>query len=142
MIGVLFFAAFIPIAGSLCDRFGVRRIMLIVTAAIALFSFAIAPLFAGGTTGVVTMLILGFALMGMTYGPLETALSLPFPTAVRYTGSSLTFNIAGIFGASLAPYIATWLASTYGFQAVGYYLAIAYAITFVSFLFIPAAGEK
>ena len=48
--------------------------------------------------------------MGLTYGPLGTALAEPFPTAVRYTGASLTFNLAGIFGASLAPYIATWLA--------------------------------
>ena len=45
--------------------------------------------------------------MGFTYGPLGTMLSELFPTAVRYTGSSLTFNLAGIFGASLAPYIAT-----------------------------------
>ena len=44
--------------------------------------------------------------MGLTYGPLGTVLSELFPTAVRYTGSSLTFNFAGIFGASLAPYIA------------------------------------
>ncbi|MEI2387183.1 MFS transporter [Breoghania sp. JC706] len=141
MIGVIFFAAFIPLAGRLCDRYGVRRIMLIVTAIIAAFSFAIAPLFAGGEVGVMTMLILGFAAMGLTYGPLGTALSLPFPTAVRYTGASLTFNLAGIFGASLAPYIATWLASNYGFEAVGYYLAISAAITFIGFLFIPAAGE-
>ena len=49
--------------------------------------------------------------MGLTYGPLGTVLSELFPTAVRYTGSSLTFNLAGIFGASLAPYVATWLAT-------------------------------
>ena len=54
---------------------------------------------------------LGLSLMGMTYGPLGTVLSELFPTSVRYTGSSLTFNLAGIFGASLAPYIATWLAN-------------------------------
>ena len=57
---------------------------------------------------------LGLSLMGLTYGPLGTVLSELFPTSVRYTGSSLTFNFAGIFGASLAPYIATWLAKTYG----------------------------
>jgi MFS family permease len=45
-------------------------------------------------------------------------LSELFPTRVRYTGSSLTFNLAGIFGASLAPYIATWLAQNYGLQYV------------------------
>jgi fucose permease len=50
---------------------------------------------------------------------------------VRYTGSSLTFNFAGIFGASLAPYIATWLATTYGLQYVGYYLSGAAAMTLI-----------
>jgi hypothetical protein len=42
---------------------------------------------------------------------------------VRYSGSSLTFNLAGIFGASLAPYAATYLAKNYGLAYVGYYLA-------------------
>jgi len=42
---------------------------------------------------------------------------------VRYTGSSIAFNVAGIFGASLAPYAATWLAQNYGLQYVGYYLS-------------------
>jgi predicted esterase YcpF (UPF0227 family) len=53
---------------------------------------------------------------------------------VRYTGSSLTFNLAGIFGASLAPYIATWLARTYGLQFVGYYLTVAAALTLVGLI--------
>jgi hypothetical protein len=48
---------------------------------------------------------------------------------VRYTGSSLTFNLAGIFGASLAPYIATWLATNHGLQYVGYYLSFAALLT-------------
>ena len=82
-----------------------------------------APLFAAGTVGAMLTMALGLALMGMTYGPLGTVLSELFPTSVRYTGSSLTFNLAGIFGASLAPYIATWLAKTYGLQYVGYYLS-------------------
>ncbi len=60
--------------------------------------------------------------MGMTYGLIGTALAAPFPTNVRYTGSSITFNLAGIFGASLAPYIATWLQANYGMTYVGYYL--------------------
>ena len=76
----------------------------------------------------------GLSLMGLTYGPLGTVLSELFPTAVRYTGSSLTFNLAGIFGASLAPYIATWLARTYGLQFVGYYLTAAALLTIVGIL--------
>ncbi len=75
------------------------------------------------TTGAVGMMALGLALMGLTYGPLGTVISELFPTPVRYTGSSLAFSFAGILGASLAPYIATWLAANYGLQYVGYYLA-------------------
>ena len=69
------------------------------------------------------MLCLGFGLTGLVYGPLGTLLSELFPTAVRYTGSSIAFNMAGIFGASLAPYAATWLAQNYGLQYVGYYIS-------------------
>jgi MFS family permease len=64
-------------------------------------------------TGTVVMMAFGLALMGMTYGPLGTVVSELFPTPVRYTGSSLAFSLAGILGASLAPYVATWLASRY-----------------------------
>ena len=67
--------------------------------------------------------------MGMTYGPLGTLLSEMFPAEVRYTGASLTFNLAGILGASLAPYAATWLATNYGLQYVGYYLSAAALIS-------------
>jgi hypothetical protein len=53
---------------------------------------------------------------------------------VRYTGASITFNLAGIFGASLAPYIATALATTYGLQYVGYYLSAAAMLTLIGLL--------
>ena len=66
--------------------------------------------------------------------PLGTVLSELFPTAVRYTGSSLTFNFAGIVGASLAPYIATWLATNYGLQYVGYYLTIAAGLSLIGLM--------
>jgi MFS family permease len=77
-------------------------------------------------------MILGFALMGMTYGPLGTLLSELFPTTVRYTGSSVSFNLAGIFGASLAPAVATWLATHRGLEAVGYYLTGAALLTLLA----------
>ena len=92
------------------------------------------PLFAAGTVGAVTMMVLGMSLVGLVYGPLGTVLSELFPTAVRYSGSSLTFNLAGIFGASLAPYAATYLAKNYGLQYVGYYLCIAAVLSIVGLL--------
>jgi MFS family permease len=80
--------------------------------------------------------------MGFTYGPLGTVLSELFPTAVRYTGSSLAFNMAGIFGASLAPYFARRLADAYGLQAVGFYLVAVAVLTLVGLLGIQETGDS
>ena len=124
LVGVVCFAVTIPISAILAER-GRRRTLIGATVAIALFGLVMGPLFQAGTTGAVLTLAIGLGLMGMTYGPIGTVLSELFPTAVRYTGSSLTFNLAGIFGASLAPYIATWLANNYGLRYVGYYLTTA-----------------
>jgi hypothetical protein len=61
---------------------------------------------------------------------------------VRYTGSSITFNMAGIFGASLAPYAATWLASNLGLAYVGYYLSGAAALTIAGLLAMPETRDE
>src|SRR4051812_1134342 len=133
LVGIVCFAITIPISAKLAER-GRRMTMIWVTVLIAAFGLVMAPLFAAGTVGAVLTLSLGLALMGLTYGPLGTILSELFPTAVRYTGSSLTFNLAGIFGASLAPYIATWLATNYGLQYVGYYLSASALLTIVGLI--------
>jgi len=132
---VSFFAVTIPISATLAER-GRRRVMLWITASIFVFGLIMAPMFVAGTTGAVAMMALGLALMGLTYGPLGTVISELFPTPVRYTGSSLAFSLAGILGASLAPYIATWLATTWGLQYVGYYLSASAVLTFLGLLSI------
>ena len=143
LFGVLFFAITIPLSSLLADHYGRRRTLLWVSAAIAVFGFALAPLFgAGNLTGVVAFLAIGFALMGLTYGPLGTILSELFPTAVRYTGSSLAFNMSGIFGASLAPYIATWLASHYGLAYVGYYLSATALLTLIGLFLVQETKDQ
>jgi MFS family permease len=121
---------------------GRRMTLLWVTVAIASFGLILAPLFQSSTVGVIAAMAVGLSLMGLTYGPLGTVLSELFPTAVRYTGSSLTFNLAGIFGASLAPYIATWLARNYGLHYVGYYLTAAALLTIVGLLAIPETKDE
>lgn len=135
LFGILFFAALIPISALIAER-GRRPVMMGATLLIGLFGFVLAPLFTAGTVGATVMMALGLALMGLTYGPLGTVVSELFPTAVRYTGSSLAFSMAGILGASLAPYAATWLAKNYGLQYVGYYLTASAVLTFVGLLLI------
>ncbi|HML28733.1 MAG TPA: MFS transporter [Hyphomicrobium sp.] len=143
MIGVIFFAITIPLSAWLADRFGRRTVLLWTTALIGGFGLLFEPLFGSGqTVSVVLFMIVGLALMGFTYGPLGTALSEPFPVGVRYTGVSLAFNLAGIFGASLAPYIATTLATKFGIHAVGLYLTGAAALTFLALLGLGRVAEE
>jgi len=135
MIGVLLFAVGIPLSAVAADRRGARAVLIAATIAILAFGVLFEPLFAAGNvTRVLVFLALGLFLMGLTYGPLGTALAELFPTAVRYTGASLAFNLAGIVGASLAPYIATWLATHYGLRYVGYYLSVAALLTLMALL--------
>ncbi|MBW4037586.1 MAG: MHS family MFS transporter [Acidobacteria bacterium] len=135
LVGVLFFAATIPVSALLAER-GRRPVMIAVCVAIVLFGLVLGPMFASGASGAMAMMVLGMALIGMIYGPLGTIVSELFPTAVRYTGSSLAFSLAGILGASLAPYIATWLATRYGLQYVGYYLSASAVLTIAGLLMI------
>src|SRR5687767_11977896 len=135
LIGVVFFAVTIPISATVAEH-GRRQTLIWVTVAIGAFGFAFAPMLESGFAGATAAMIVGLSLMGLTYGPLGTGLSELFPTRIRYTGSSMTFNLTGIFGASLAPYIATWLARTYGLQYVGYYLVGASALTLAGLLSI------
>jgi hypothetical protein len=71
------------------------------------------------------------------FGSLSTTLARMFPTQVRYTGASLAFNLAGIVGASIAPYLAVRLASQYGLRSVGYYLSVAAALSLLGLWLAP-----
>ena len=131
MISVVAFGIGIPLSAVLADRYGRATMLIVATAFIFLFGLGFSPLFSTGSWAItVGFLVLGMFLMGLTYGPLGTALAGIFPAAVRYTGASLAFTLAGILGASLTPALATKLATLYGLNYVGYYLSFAAAITF------------
>jgi MFS family permease len=134
---IIFFGLLIPPSAVIADRYGRRAMMLGVTVALALFGLLYGPLFGSGSQGLVILfMVLGLSLTGLTYGPLGTLLAELFPPEVRYTGSSLTFNLAGILGASLAPYVATSLATQHGLNYVGYYLTAASLLSLLALLLI------
>lgn len=137
LFSVLFFAAFIPISAVIADKIGRRKMLIYASLAIAIFGLFFSAFLNSGNTILVTFfLCLGMALMGFTYGPIGTFLSELFPTTVRYSGASLTFNLAGIIGAAFAPMIAIWIAANYGLTFVGYYLSAAALISVISLLVI------
>jgi metabolite-proton symporter len=141
MGAMVFFAITIPLSAWLADRHDPRSVLIWATVGMVVFGFAFAPLLgANHAVPVLACLSLGLALMGLTYGPLGAALGSLFPTALRYTGVSLTFNFAGILGGSLTPYAAKWLADHFGLVAVGWYLSGAGVITLAALLLLPRAA--
>ncbi len=135
-------AAFIPLSGWLTDQFGAHRIQGIALIAILLLGWGFGALFATAQSSqVVWFLCLGMAAMGMTYGPLGSMLAGLFPTQVRYTGCSVAFNMAGILGASFAPFIATWMANHYGLASVGLYLSGAALISLFALTWLRLRGS-
>jgi MFS family permease len=143
LFSVLFFALFIPVSALIADRFGRRKTLIYSTIAIALFGFVFSFFLNSGSPVLVTLfLCVGMALMGFTYGPLGTFLSELFPTNIRYSGTSLAFNMAGIIGAAFAPMIAIWLATHYSLTYVGFYLSAAACISLFSLLMISKEEHK
>lgn len=137
LFATLCFAAFIPLSAIFAEKFCRKATSIGVCIAAAIFGLFFSSMLESGNTLIVFLfLCTGLSIMGLTYGPIGTVLSEIFPTSVRYTGSALTFNLAGIFGASFAPLIATKLAETYGLYAVGYYLTAASLLSLIAFLLI------
>ena len=136
MMAVIGFGVMVPIAGLLADKFGRRSSMIVITSLIILFAlFVFPPLLGSGSPALVmAYLLIGLSLMGLTFGPMGALLPELFPTEVRYTGASFSYNVSSILGASVAPYIATWLQANYGLFYVGVYLAAMAALTLIALL--------
>ncbi|WP_026868927.1 MFS transporter [Inquilinus limosus] len=140
---IIFLGIGIPIASRLSDRIGRRPVLIIGGVLTALFGFALAPLLGSGSVLLVTLfLCLGLFLMGLIFGPMGAFLPELFPTRVRYTGASLTYNLAGILGASLAPYIAQTLVEQGGLGWVGGYISIAAVISLTAVWLIRETHDQ
>ena len=136
LIAVIFFGLFIPIAAKISDAKGRTHALTIGAVGICILGLVLGPMLQAGSFTTVLALSIGMALMGMCFGPLGALMSDLFPTEVRYTGASLSFNLSAIVGASFAPYIATWLATNHGLQYVGYYMSGMASISVLALLAI------
>ena len=140
-VAVLFMALATPLSAALADRFGRRPILLGASVLAALVGLALPSLLNGGAMETLLFLSLALGVMGLTFAPLGALLPELFPTAIAYTGASSAYNLGGILGASLAPYLAQLLLERGGLPFVGYYLVIAAAISFLSVLSMKETGK-
>jgi MFS family permease len=122
VLGALCGFATIMLSGFLADRIGRRRQLLIGAFIIAIFSFTAPFLLDAGVTGQSAFIILGFAILGLSFGQASGSVSSRFSAGYRYTGSALTSDLAWLIGAGFAPLVALGLASNFGIIFIGGYL--------------------
>ena len=133
-VAVVFMAVATPISAALADRVGRRPVLLVSAVIAAAVGLMMPALLAQGPGGVLAFLSLALGVMGLTFAPLGALLPELFPTEVRYTGAASAYNLGGILGASLAPSLAQLLEAAGGIAWVGYYIAVAAAISFLAIL--------
>jgi len=122
MVGVALMAVGCIISGYVADRFGRRRTLGTLATLIGVFSLFVPFLINGGETGQDAFILIGFSLLGLSYGQAAGAVTSNFPQQFRYTGAALTSDLAWLVGAGFAPLVALGVSSHFGLAYAGLYL--------------------
>jgi len=141
LVAILALAAGILAAGWIADRRGPMAAMTAGGLLGPIASLAFPPLFGSGAPmEMLAAMALLLLAMGLSYGTAGGWLPSLFPARVRYTGTSIAFNAAGVFGGAVAPYGAQWLANAGGLAWVGWYLAGSCVLSLLALLLVPRAA--
>lgn len=109
-------------SGLIADRIGRARTLGGLAIAIAMFSGFAPTLMGAGTIGQGAFVLIGFVLLGLSYGQAAGAVTANFGRHYRYTGAALTADLAWIIGAAFAPLVALGLCAYFGLAWLGAYL--------------------
>jgi len=129
VIGAVLAAFGILASGLLADKIGRRSTLGAFAIMIAVFSGFAPTLLDGGTLGQDVFILLGFILLGLSYGQAAGAVSSNFEAKFRYTGAALTSDFAWLIGAAFAPLVALGLSAHFGLAYVSVYLLSGAACT-------------
>ncbi|WP_159992224.1 MFS transporter [Roseomonas sp. 18066] len=129
MIGAGLCLVSVVVSGLLADRIGRRSQLATGAVLIGLFALASPFLLNGGRHGETIFVLVGFTLLGLSFGQASGALASNFSRRFRYTGAAITSDIAWLLGAAFAPLVALSLSDLIGPAAVGAYLLSGVACT-------------
>jgi metabolite-proton symporter len=134
---------FIPLFGSLSDRFGRRPLYLAGAIGAAVWVFAFFALLDSGVFALIVLAaVVALILHAAMYGPQASFIAEMFPTKVRYTGASMGYQLAGIVGGALAPIIATALLDRFDTSVVvSVYVVAVLAVTALCVLIAPETSH-
>jgi MFS family permease len=122
MVGAVVAFVGIGVSGVMADRIGRRKMLGWSAGLIAVFSFFAPFLLGGGRLGETTFMVLGFAILGLSFGQASGAVSSNFSARYRYTGAALTSDLSWLVGAGFAPLVALAVTSQLGLITIGGYL--------------------
>lgn len=143
MAAIVEFAVLIMTTSVLADKVGRKKVLMTASVALVIFSLVF-PYFLEGQHNMVGMLLflgLGFVVMGTLYGPVGAVLPELFPTKVRYSGAGITYNLAAVVGAAVAPTITTWLIATFGLHYAGMYMFVLAVVSVVAWALTPETKD-
>ncbi len=122
VVGAFLAAGAIMLSGHLADRIGRRRLLGAMAVLIGAFSIVTPWLLGGESTGNNIFLLVGFVLLGLSYGQASGTVTSNFSSHYRYVGAALSTDIAWLLGAAFAPLVALGLSAKFGLVAVSLYL--------------------
>ncbi|WP_404979485.1 MFS transporter [Comamonas sp.] len=122
IIGALLAGAAIVLSGWLADRVGRRNTLGTMACLIGIFSFLAPWLLGSGSTGNNVFILVGFVLLGLSYGQASGTVTSNFSSRYRYTGAALSTDMAWLIGAAFAPLVALGVSAKFGLVALGIYL--------------------
>ncbi|MFD1881201.1 MFS transporter [Paracoccus pacificus] len=122
IVGACFGLAAIIASGFIADRIGRRSLLTICAVAIAAFAIVSPLILSLGLSGESIYVIVGFTLLGLSFGQSSGAVASGFRLKNRYSASNLTADLSWMFGAGFAPFVALFLTERYGLWMAGAYL--------------------
>jgi len=132
LLGAAFAAAAMPMSGLIADKIGRRSFLGTLATAIGVFALAAPFMLGGGKPGHAAFLLIGFVLLGLSYGQAAGSVTSNFLPHFRYTGAALTADMAWLLGAGFAPVIALFLSSRFGLGSLTVYLLSAVVCTLLA----------
>nr|WP_229722872.1 MFS transporter [Xylophilus rhododendri] len=122
IIGAFIAIPCVLLSGKIADTIGRRNTLGSLAVAIAVFSFFTPMLLGGGRVAQDIFILVGFVLLGLSYGQAAGAVTANFSAQYRYTGAALTSDLAWLIGAGFAPLVALGLSAHFGLAYVSIYL--------------------
>jgi metabolite-proton symporter len=134
----------IPLFGYLSDVFGRKTITALGNILMIVFPFVYFGMLDTKSFALVfAAIVISLPIQDMQYGPQAAFVAEAFPASIRYSGSSLGYQLASITAGGPAPLIAAYLLHTYGSsQSIAVYIALCSVLSLICTFLMPKVDER